>query len=146
MVSEQSSDKEAKSVVSLGKRAALFVALLLIALLPVGAVAYSLHGSLGLTAAAVAWAISVGCGLAALIISLLLRDTPLVLYQVLIGFALRMGLPLAICMLLVTQKSPLLNAGFIIYILVFYMVTLLIDTVLLLARPRQANADSAKVL
>lgn len=135
VVTEHRSDSEAKSIVSLGKRAAVFVALLLIALLPVGAVAYSLYGTLGLTAAAVAWAICVGSGLAALIISLLLRDTPLVLYQVLFGFALRMGIPLALCMVMVTQGSPLVDAGFIFYILVFYMVTLLIDTALLLARP-----------
>ena len=62
------------------------------------------------------------------------------------GFALRMGIPLALCMVMVTQGSPLLDAGLIIYIIVFYMVTLLIDTALLLARPSQVIADSAKVL
>lgn len=54
------------------------------------------------------------------------------LMKMLFGMSIRMALPLAVCMLAQLQfsNSPLMSAGFVFYVLGFYLVALPIDTFL----------------
>jgi hypothetical protein len=54
---------------------------------------------------------------------------------------LRMVVPLSFCLVIATGRGPLAEAGCVYYILIFYLVTLAVDTVLSL--PQEAADQSA---
>jgi hypothetical protein len=54
------------------------------------------------------------------------------LYAMVSGMLLRMAVPLAACAVLQSQGGPLAEAGIVYYAVVFYLVTLTIDTALTL--------------
>ena len=92
-------------------------------------VAYFTAGKLGVIACFLATAVCLIAGKAALLTSHGLRLTHLNLYGLLIGMSLRMFLPLA-SVALVFIYRPLLDAGMIYYLIVFYMIMLVVDVVL----------------
>ncbi len=93
--------------------------------------AYLWRGWEGLASASVAWLVNLAGGLAALWFSHMLREPAQVVAQVLAGMFLRMGIPLAACMVVYLRGGMLADAGFVYYIMAFYFVTLAVETVLL---------------
>lgn len=57
------------------------------------------------------------------------------LWSLLVGMGLRMGVPLAVGLILHWQSQPLAEAGLLYYFLAFYPVTLAVETVLSLSGP-----------
>jgi hypothetical protein len=105
--------------------------LAVVMLLAAGAPAYfvwTLRGANGvlafLLAALVCWS---GAALA-LAASGVLRQLDRVLAVTLVGMALRMGLPLVAVVVVTLQNGPLAEGGFVGYVLVFYVVTLVVET------------------
>ena len=61
--------------------------------------------------------------------------------KLLFGMIIRMAIPLVACLLVLATGSPLMNTGFVFYVLAFYMAALPIDTMLSLAQqPNQKLA------
>jgi hypothetical protein len=91
------------------------------------------------SAAMVCW---VGAGLA-MTASNLFRQPERALALTAVGMALRMGLPLVAVMVVMVQGGPLARAGFVVYILAYYIVALVVETgltVKLVSMPRRAEA------
>ena len=115
---------------SLAVRAAVLgMAVLLVAagLAPVAGVR---SGWAGLCAAGAAAAVCLIGAVAALAISHVLRGPAFVLPALLLGMMVRMGLPLALALIYQFWGGGLADAGFLVYLLVFYPVTLTVETIL----------------
>jgi hypothetical protein len=117
----------------------LAVAALAAVLLPVAGL---MDGRAGVGAAAAAAAVCVAGAASALGISHLLRGPELALPSLLLGMAARTGLPLLLAMVIQFRGGPLADAGFLYYLLVFYPVTLSLETILSLPPNRgQGTGD-----
>jgi hypothetical protein len=91
------------------------------------------------SAVAVCWA---GAGLA-MTASALFRQPERALALTAVGMALRMGLPLVAVIVVMLQSGPLASAGFVIYVLAYYVVALVVETwltVKLVSTPKRAEA------
>ncbi len=107
----------------------------------VGSVAYWQHQLQGLLAAATALFIC-GLGIAsARLVGLFLSGPVAVNYRMLFGMFIRMAVPLLLCMVLVFEGSPLLQLGFVYYLLVFYQLSLAVDICWSVARLKQSLAS-----
>ena len=95
-------------------------------------IAYRADGADGLLAAGVAVAIVLLAGMGALAVNELCRSPEMVIPRVLGGMMLRMGVPLAAAMAIYYRGGPIAGAGFIYYLLVFYFVMLVVETVITL--------------
>jgi hypothetical protein len=96
----------------------------------VAPIAFSLGGTTALVAAGAAAGLCLlGAGLA-LVISHSLRKPKYALYGVLLGTAVRTGIPLGLGLTLFTLGGTLVQAGLMYYLLVFYLVTLGVETFL----------------
>jgi hypothetical protein len=93
-------------------------------------VAYMARERAGATSAAVALVTCLVSGLLALGLVRLFRGPNNVVPQVLLGMLPRMGIPLAVCMMVHLRGGAIADAGFVYYILAFYFVTLVVETVL----------------
>lgn len=115
------------------RTAALVLAVLAIAagLLPI---AGTLHGWAGAGAVALAGVVCLAGASAALVISSILRGPHFVLPAMLLGMLIRMGLPLSLALIVHFRGGPLAESGFLVYLLVFYPVTLTVETILSLPR------------
>ncbi len=124
-------------------------AVLAAAVLAVWAVAATLaavfSGPMALAAATVAAGLCLGGALGALVASHWLREPKYMLHMVLVGMALRMGLPLATGLALHFGGGPLAGAGMLYYLLVFYPVTLGIETFLSLPQTAAQPKTGAKI-
>ncbi len=89
-----------------------------------------LSGSEGLRCVLVASAVCVATGVIVVLIQERLKSPQWVLANVLVGFLFRMGVPLAFCLVVYWRGGPLVEAGFVFYLLFFYMVSLAVETVL----------------
>ena len=99
-------------------------------------------GSAGLWAAAAAAVLCLaGAGLA-LVLSHALREPKRALYGMLLSMAARMGVPLAVGLPCHLHGGVLAQGGLLYYLLVFYLVTLGVETLLSLPRPEQARQRS----
>jgi hypothetical protein len=65
--------------------------------------------------------------------------------QVLLGMFPRMGIPLAVCMIAYLKGGALADAGFVYYILVFYFVTLVVETVLQVGAAHERPTEKSTV-
>jgi len=117
---------------SLGLAARVVVLCSAVALfgVPVGLVAYVLGGTTGALAAATAGGICLLGTVLALVVSHLLQGPKAVLYGMLVAMALRMGIPLVSVLAFHLQNGSLAKAGVTYYFLVFYPVTLAVETAL----------------
>ncbi|HTQ38174.1 MAG TPA: hypothetical protein VMJ32_04050 [Pirellulales bacterium] len=110
---------------------ALVLAAICLATLPL---ALTLSGADGLwadgSAAAVVW----GASAAGMAIGELLHDSNAAFTKLLIGMIIRMIVPLSACLVALLSKSRLADAGFVFYILVFYLAELPVDTLLAVLR------------
>ena len=117
-------------------RALLLTGALLLTLALVMPVAYNTTGSAGLVAATAALGICLAAGLTALITAEWLGRTQQVVQRVLLGMLLRMGIPLGTCTVFYLQRSKLAEEGIAYYILIFYAVMLLMETMMDVGRLR----------
>jgi len=92
--------------------------------------AFFFGGVAGLWAAAAAAAMCLGGAGIALVISYLLRSPARALCGMLLGTAARMAIPLGFGLAAHLRGGPLAEAGLLYYLLVFYPVTLAVETAL----------------
>ncbi len=85
-------------------------------------------GANGVVATSIAAIICLFGGASALIISEVLRGPVLMAYGVVGGMLIRMAIPLGMLLVFRFQTPHLMDAGLIYYLLVFYMATLLMET------------------
>ena len=90
---------------------------------------HSRHGMLGVQAAGVACAVC-WVGMAALLAVIVVRGSQKVLHGALLGMIFRTGLPLATGVILTSQGGDLARAGVFGMILGFYLVALVVETLL----------------
>ena len=112
---------------------------------------YSREGFHGILAAALAGAICWAGAAGALISASLLRQSQQAASALMLGMAFRMGLPLAAIAWIMTQGGrgaqgqALVEAGIVGMILVYYLLSLIVETVLslrLVGSPRQVTKAS----
>ena len=114
----------------------------------VAPVAGSLGGWVGLAAAAVAAGLCLLGAELALVACRLLDNPKYVLCAMLVGMLLRMGIPLASALAIQFQGGALAKAGLLVYLVVFYPVTLFVETALSLPSgedPQHRSDVSANV-
>jgi hypothetical protein len=119
----------------------LTVAALLVVVLPL---AWLVTGPAGLLAAPVAAGICLLGAVLALIVSHLLREPRVALYGMLFAMLFRMGIPLTFAVTVHLRGGALAEAGVLYYLLVFYPVTLAVETALSLPGPQASTASPAK--
>lgn len=91
-------------------------------------VAWGLRGVRGLQASAVATLVCLVAGSLALLVVQAFRPAQYALAYLCVGMAIRTGLPLLVCLLVVRQGGGLHDAGFAWYLLVAFMLGLLLET------------------
>jgi len=111
-------------------RAAILVIALLGGAAIVIPVAYWRAALAGVWAAMAAWTICFLSGLLALWLIQRFNGPDKVVQQVLSGTLVRMSLPLAACLAVHLYGGTLAEAGFVYYILAFYLITLAVETML----------------
>lgn len=108
-------------------------------------VAWALGGIAGLAGAGLAMLICLVCGVLAVVVTSLFDRPEMVLQQVVFGMGIRTVLPLAVCGVVSYRGGWLMEGGMVFYLLIFYFVVLLADTLVLLLRQRGALSKSAGV-
>jgi len=104
---------------------------LLVAFPAVAFYGYSQHGQTGLIAAAIAGAICwAGAMFALVLIGMFRTSQNHVVSATLLGMLFRMGLPLVTGLIITRNGGPLADAGLFGMILVFYLVGLVVETIL----------------
>ncbi|MHB0955307.1 MAG: hypothetical protein ACYC6N_01170 [Pirellulaceae bacterium] len=93
-------------------------------------VACAVRQQAGIISALVAWVTCFVSGWMALHLARLFKGPRNVVPQVLLGMLPRMGIPLGVCMIVYLRGGSIAEAGFVYYILAFYFVTLVVETVL----------------
>ena len=125
-------DKEAHAMDWLrtltGHLTALLITNLLLAciLLPIGLRA---HGSNGGIAVGLALGVCLLANLPVLLFSNRSRTPQGMLFQMALSYGIRMGLPLAVCVAVALQRGWLFEADFIYYLMTFYFVMLILETI-----------------
>lgn len=107
----------------------LFLAVAL-AFAVIGPLAGSLRGGAGLAAAAVAAGVCLFGAAAALCVCRCFSDPGTAWIGVLAAMMPRMGIPMGFALLLYGLGGPLMEAGFLYYLIVFYPLTLAVETML----------------
>ena len=128
---------------SLAARGGLLGLAVLVFYVAVAPVAFFIGSMSGLWAAAVAAMVCLVGAAVALAISHLLRSPEHALYGVLFGMAARMCIPLASGLLLHLCGGALAEAGVLYYLLVFYPLTLGVETMLSLPGVESGNRCSS---
>ncbi len=123
-------------------RALLLTAALLAAGLVLSPFGYSQAQWLGVGAVGIACGVCLLAGLSALLLQSLVRQPQLAMLQVMIGFFLRMGLPLGFCFIVYGIGGPLVDAGLVFYLMPLYLVMLAAETLLLLSGLEQPRSGS----
>jgi hypothetical protein len=124
-------------------RAAVLGAAVSVALALAIPVAAYLHGGAAILAATIAACLCLAGAASALIVTGLLRGPQRALAALLMGMAMRMGIPLILGLALQVRGGLLAQAGVLYYILIFYAVTLAVETALSLP-PSRRPADPAQ--
>ena len=133
----------------LALQAAVLTGAVLVAYLVVAPVAVAVGGSWGLAAAGVAAGLCLAPAGLALAACRRFRDPKNAWQGVLIGMLLRMGVPLFSALAIQFHGGSLAKAGVVVYLVVFYPVTLFVETVLSLPsddRPRDQKSGSKRAV
>jgi hypothetical protein len=133
----------------LTSQAAVLAGAVLAVYAAVAPVAGALSGMVGVAAAAVAAGLCLAGAALALLVCRLYRDPKGALWRVLIGMFLRMGVPLLGGLAIQVQGGRLAKAGVLVYLVVFYPLTLFVETFLSLPsheRPQRQGDVSEKVV
>jgi len=109
------------------RRMAIFTGLLPPPILAGSCLAYAFSGWIGVTAAVLAGGVCWLGGLISLWIASGQEAPDKVLLCVVGGMLPRMGIPLMVCFFVYLRGGVLVEAGFVYYILVFHLVTLVVD-------------------
>ena len=113
-------------------RFVLLAFVMFVALVVALPLAFSLSGPMGgwtaFAAAAIVWFASAVGMLIGEMFNGFLRGANEALVKLLLGMMIRMAIPLAACMIVHLSNGPLAAAGFVFYVLGFYLVALPIDT------------------
>jgi hypothetical protein len=123
-------------------RAAILGAAVVVALAVVAPAATYLCGAAAMAAATVAACLCLAGAGAALIVTDPFREPQHAWTGLLTGMALRMGIPLISGLALQIRGGPLVKAGFLYYLLVFYAVALAVETALSLPQQRRPTSPS----
>ena len=94
----------------------------------VAPLSYRAHEVIGLWASAIAAAVCLSAPLAASLATRAFASRDNALTGLLVSMFLRMGIPLAFCLVMQIQTGPLVEAGIIYSVLVFYLVVLAVET------------------
>ncbi len=113
-------------------RSVVLVGAVLLVYAGVAPVAGMLSGPVGLAAAAVAAGLCLGGALLALLTARRSADPSSAMLGVLIGMLMRMGVPLFSGLAIQVHGGRLAQAGLLVYLVVFYPVTLFVETALTL--------------
>ncbi|QDU98535.1 hypothetical protein Pla8534_64040 [Lignipirellula cremea] len=120
----------------LARMGLLFFALA-VAFLGAAPIGFWLFGWEGVAAAGLAVAV---CSFAGAVAELSPLFFSQVLTQVLFSMLLRVSLPMGACLALVGLKHPLVEAGAIYQLLVFYLITLIVESSLAVGRMRRQES------
>ncbi|MHC4400417.1 MAG: hypothetical protein ACYTG0_12140 [Planctomycetota bacterium] len=126
----------------LGVQSAVLAGAVVVVYAVVAPVAVALGGVVSLAAAAVAAGLCLAGAELALVACRLFRGPQGALYGFLVGMFLRMGVPLVVALLLQFQAQALAEAGLLLYLVVFYPVTLGLETALSLPTDDAASLGS----
>ena len=118
----------------LGARLGLLIAVDVVLLAVVASVAGPVAGAAAVLAASAAAVVCLAGAVPALVVSRLLQQHAKALQGMGIAMLLRMGIPLGFAMVIHFQGGGLAEAGFLYYLLLFYPVTLGVETVLSLPK------------
>jgi len=130
----------------LGYRAAVLGLPVLVLYLLVAPIALYVSGAMGLIAGAIGAFVCLLGAIIALVIQDVVGRVADPVSSVLVGMAARMGLPLAVALVLHISRGPLAQAGVLYYFLVFYPVTLTVETALSLPPPQKPVRRSPKTV
>ena len=123
----------------------LIMTAVLLAVFPVFAYfGFSRSGQWGVTAAGVAGGVCWLSGLTPLLLIGMFRGPQAALNAALIGILFRMGLPLCVAVAFAQQGGELAQAGILGMILGYYLVTLVVDTLLSIRLVSSANEPLSK--
>lgn len=111
----------------------------------VGSLGYGRSGEVGLMATGVAAAVCWAGSSLALLLTGWLRGSAAAVHGVLLGSICRMGLPLAVGVVLQAGGGQLAQAGVFGYIVVFYLATLVVETVLSVSLIDQSRQDLERI-
>ena len=128
---------------SVAQAAVLGIAPLLLLVLIGPAITYW-GGTIALAAAALAASLCWTGAAVALVLCNLLRGSDQMLVALFVGMIARMSIPLGFGAMIHLLGGPLAQAGILYYVLIFYPVTLLVETALIIPKssqpkPRQAS-------
>lgn len=118
---------------------------LLLAALVIVPCGYVAHGWAGVFSASVAGATCLVGGLLAWMLVGLLNGPSNMVPRVLLGMFPRTGLPLAVSMVVYLKGGALAEAGFVYYILAFYFVILVVETLLQVSDLQRQSAGKSTV-
>jgi hypothetical protein len=104
-------------------------------------VGYARSGLLGILSALLAAGVCGGGALASLLATGLFRIHGQPVAGVLLGMLIRMAVPLAACVIMFIQGGPLVEAGALVMILVYYLLMLVVET-FYLVRLTAARSDN----
>jgi len=107
-----------------------------------GPVAFHIGGWMALATAALAAGLCLTGGSVALMVSRLLPGPNLALAALMASMTARMAIPLAFGLAIHLHGGPLAKAGLLYYLLVFYPVTLSVETMLSLPSAEQSAGDT----
>lgn len=110
-----------------GLRAALFLAALLAVFALLLPLAWNLHGAAGLQAMAVAWAMIAVPNLIAAAIDVRLAAPRQAVWRLAVSGVVRTGWPLAALLALLIKGTDLEAAGFVYFVLAFYIAALMVE-------------------
>ena len=120
----------AKVALSLSRAAILLVAVFAIAFPGFAYYGHQSHGAEGVWAAVVAAVVCLGAGLVALVFLALFREPLQTMNGIGLAMLFRMGIPMATGVILTNVGGPLAEAGVFGMIVGFYLVGLLVETLL----------------
>ena len=129
-------------------RVTMLAIVVLVAFAMVAPVAVYIGGSTALAAATLAAAFCLIGAAMALMASSLLPGPTLALAALMTSMAARMGIPLTLGLAIHLHGGPLAKAGLLYYLLIFYPITLAVETVLSLPsawRSHRDTPDTAKM-
>ncbi len=119
---------------------------LLVCFALLGPISFHLAGSSGLLASALAAGLCALCYALAALVGSVLDEPDQLIARVLLSMLIRMGVPLAFCFVLYFRPGPLTQAGFVYYLLAFYMAGLLVDTLFSVVQLNRTKGGQSKRL
>ncbi len=129
---------------TLAVQLATLLAIVLCVFVMVAPIAVHFHGGLGIAAAAISAALCLTGAGVALVAANGARSTDHVLRAMLIGIIARMVIPFGFGAGLYFSSQPLAEAGILVYLLVFYPVTLVVETALVILKGTSVASPSGQ--